>query len=295
MFRHLIPASLVFAFTAALSFAERPSIEVPAMVVIGGAQSGPAEEQPADETGRPNWTSHRRFGTTRVYIQKAPWEIGIEQWWRVRDNRDGTVQHKFQEEIEIGLPFRMQLDIYGDWFADGDSRAQYGDTAFELRWAMADWGRIPLNPTLYAEYKVAADGEDPDVYEFKLLLGEQLAPRLHWGLNVAFEVEMAHDRTREWQVSQGLSYSVIDDVFGVGIEMKWVNESVRLGRGDAENKFLIGPSVQWRPTHNTHIDLVALWGTNRDAQNFEGFVIFGIDLGKIGGESHYAPASVRSN
>ena len=159
MFRHLIPASLVFAFTAALSFAERPSIEVPAMVVIGGAQSGPAEEQPADETGRPNWTSHRRFGTTRVYIQKAPWEIGIEQWWRVRDNRDGTVQHKFQEEIEIGLPFRMQLDIYGDWFADGDSRAQYGDTAFELRWAMADWGRIPLNPTLYAEYKVAGDGE----------------------------------------------------------------------------------------------------------------------------------------
>ena len=294
--QHHLHIPLLLALASTAFAAKPPSIEVPAMVALPGHTTGLAEDRAADETGRPEWTSHRRFGTTRIYIQKAPWEIGFEQWWRVRDNRDGTVQHKFQEEIEVGLPFRMQLDIYGDWFADGDSRAQYGETAFELRWALADWGKIPLNPALYAEYKVAADGEDPDVYEFKLLLGQQLAPRLHWGLNVAFEVEMAHDRTREWQVSQGLSYSVIDDVLGVGLEMKWVNESVQFGRGDAENKFLIGPSVQWRPTHNTHLDLVALWGTNRDAQNFEGFVIFGIDLGKIGGgESHYAPASVRSN
>ena len=27
-----------------------------------------AENRPADETGRPQWTSHRRFTTTRVYI-----------------------------------------------------------------------------------------------------------------------------------------------------------------------------------------------------------------------------------
>ena len=84
------------------------------------------------------------------YIQKDPWEIGFEQWWRVRDKRDDTVEHKSQEEIEIGLPYRMQLDIYLDWFADGDSRARYSDVAFELRWALADWGKIPLNPTLYA-------------------------------------------------------------------------------------------------------------------------------------------------
>ena len=41
------------------------------------------EEQPVDETGRPEWTGARRFTGTRVYIQKAPWEFGIESWWRM--------------------------------------------------------------------------------------------------------------------------------------------------------------------------------------------------------------------
>lgn len=275
--------------------ADRPDLRIPAMLVTG-PMGELIEERAADGTGRPNWTSHRRFGTTRVYIQKAPWEIGFEQWWRVRDKRDDTVEHKFQEEIEIGLPYRMQLDIYLDWFADGDSRARYNDTAFELRYALADWGKIPLNPALYAEYKVVDPANGPDVYEFKLLLGEQLAPRFHWGLNAVFENEMGGERTREWQVSQGVSFTVIDEVFSVGLEMKWTHETTEFSRGEPEQGFLLGPSIQWCPTRNSHVDLVSLWGTNRDAPNLEAYVIFGIDLGKIGaGEHRYAPVSVRSN
>ena len=45
--------------------------------------------------------------------------------------------------------------------------------------------------------------------------------------------------------------------------MKWVNEASVI-RGEAEN-FHIGPSAQWRPTSNTHLDLTCMWGTNRDA------------------------------
>jgi hypothetical protein len=37
------------------------------------------EEQPVDVTGRPEWSSHRRFPTTRVYVQQAPGEVGLEQ------------------------------------------------------------------------------------------------------------------------------------------------------------------------------------------------------------------------
>jgi hypothetical protein len=135
----------------------------------------------------------------------------------------------------------------------------------------------------------------PDVYEFKLLLGQQLAPRLHWGLNVAYEQEIGGARTTEWQVNQGISYSVIDGVLGVGVEMKYVDESERGSRGKPERKFLIGPSVQIRPTKNTHLDLVATWGTNEDAQNFEGFIVFGYEFGKVTGERHYEPTSLRSN
>ncbi len=293
------PTKRLFAPLAVVAFAIAPLHATDpshAVIVTGTAgTSGLAEEQPVDESGRPAWTSHRRFANTRVYIQKAPWEVGVEQWFRFRDKRDGTSQSKFQEEIEIGLPYRMQLDIYADWEADQDRRARYTDTAFELRWAMADWGVIPLNPTLYGEYKVVDPGAGPDVYEFKLLLGQQLASRLHWGLNIAFEQEIGGSRTTEWQANQGFSYSVIDSVLGVGIEMKYVHESERHSRGEPEQKFLIGPSIQIRPTKNTHLDLVATWGTNGDAQNFEGFIVFGVDFGKISGERHYEPTMLRGN
>ena len=63
----------------------------------------------------------------------------------------------------------------------------------ELRWALADWGKIWGNPTLYAEYKFADEHWGPDVYEFKLLLGDQFAPRWHWGVNFVWE---AGDRRR---------------------------------------------------------------------------------------------------
>ena len=72
------------------------------------------EEQPADETGRPEWTGARRFAGTRVYIQKAPWEVGVESWWQLKHRRDGTTAHRLLQEVEIGLPGRMQLGLYTD-------------------------------------------------------------------------------------------------------------------------------------------------------------------------------------
>ena len=79
--RALFPALL-----AAMANAQPPpDSSLPEINVTG---SGLRENDPADETGRPEWTSHRRFTTTRVYLQQAPWEVGVEQWWRVRDNRD---------------------------------------------------------------------------------------------------------------------------------------------------------------------------------------------------------------
>ena len=97
-------------------------------------------------TGRPEWTSARRFTGTRVYIQQEPWEAGVESWWRLKNHRDGTISHRLLEEVEIGLPWRMQLDLYND--IEGDQRGRFHDQSFnvELRWALADWGKIWGNP-----------------------------------------------------------------------------------------------------------------------------------------------------
>ncbi len=258
--------------------------------VTSTATSGLAEERRIGETGRPEWTSARRFSTTRVYIQQEPWHIGVEQWWRLRDNRDDTVQNLFIEEIEIGLPYRMQLDIYENWTMDDERKARHDNLSVELRWALADWGKIPLNPTLYGEYKWVDKGSD--VFEFKLLLGDELLPRLHYGINIAYEKEFGNaDRTAEFQVSAGMSYSVIDSKVSIGVEAKYVRESTHFDRGEPEQKWLVGPSVQFRLTERLHVDLACLFGTNQDAQRHEGWFIIGYDFGKIGGESSYTPVS----
>ncbi len=254
------------------------------------------EQRTADDSGRPEWTSHRRFGNTRVYIQKAPGEFGVEQWWRMKRNHDGTTANRLQEEIEIGLPWRMQLDIYGNIEGDEHRDFHYDNTALELRWAMADWGRIPLNPTLYGEYKLKESGKyGPDVWEVKLLLGTDITPKLHWGFNFSREADLGGEKDVEWELTQGFSYSVIDEVLGVGVEMECGDESVAGERGHPERRFLIGPTIQIRPTKNTHLDLVAMWSTTQDGPGFQSFVIFGYDFGHGSGEHHYEPTVTRGN
>lgn len=76
--------------------------------------------------------------------------------------------------------------------------------------------------------------------------------------------------------------------------MKYVVETEQGARGEPTHKFVIGPSVQVKPTSRTHLDLVALFGTNEDSPRVEAFLIFRIEFGKIGG-GHYAPTSTRSN
>ncbi|MEO6785237.1 MAG: transporter [Chthoniobacteraceae bacterium] len=254
------------------------------------------EEQPVDETGRPEWTDARRFGNTRIYIQQAPWEVGVESWWRLKHHRDGTISHRLLEEVEIGLPCRMQLDLYNDIEGDGKGRFHYQSFNVELRYALADWGKIWGNPTFYGEYKFADHHWGPDVYEFKLLLGDQLAPRWHWGVNFVWEAETGAQREQEFQVTGGLSYSVIDDKLGVGIEAFYDHDSLKGARGNAAEEFSVGPSIQWRVTKNLHVDLNCMFGTNRDSDRQTGYLIIGYDFGPSESKQHgYTPISGRQN
>ena len=254
------------------------------------------EEIPKGEYQQPEWTMQRRFPTTRVYLQKAPWEGGFEQWWRGRFFRDGSAEHLFQEEIEVGLPYRMQMDLYENWVGDDKGHFRHHDVATELRWALADWGKIPLNPTLYGEWKFVDKFQGADVYEIKLLLGEELAPRLHWGFNAIYEQETGGGRATEWAFSQGVSYAVADQKLSAGLEMKFSHETEAGSRSKPEIKFLLGPSVQWRPTARTHLDLVPLVGATHDSPRVEAFVVFGFDFGS-GAKTRDvdAPASLRGN
>lgn len=287
--RTVIATAIIVIITVACAAAQDALTTTQSQPVIVRA-SILNEESLVGANQQPAWTAHRRFSTTRVYVL-PPWQVEFEQWWRGKFTRHGKSEHLFQSEIGIGLPYRFQIDVYENIaHADGATEAT---TQVEARWAFAEWGKIFLNPTLYAEWKF--NGDAPDAYELKLLLGAQLAPRWHWGFNLFYEQETGGARATELGFSQAVSYSAIDSKLSVGLEMNFEHVTERGSRGHPAIEFLIGPSIQWRPTPRAHLDLVPLFGATVDSPRVDVFIVFGIELGSGGGSKEIAaPVSARA-
>lgn len=254
-------------------------------VMVGGG-SGLREDNPNGAFGEPEWVKQRRFSLTRIYVQKDPWEMGVEQWYRVRTFDGGRVTQRSQMEFEMGLPNRMQLDIYEKAIHDNsdDKGWQQDEVSVELRYGLADWGVLPLNPALYVEYAFAHEGSD--VLESKILFGDDFGQGWHWGANLIHETQVWGDRTHEFAVSGGVSKTLVDSCFSVGLEGKWSHVS------NEKSEAIFGPSIQWRPTANTHLDLVALAGLNDASPNTECWLIFGFDFGGPSKDGGYKPTSL---
>ncbi len=252
-------------------------------VTVSGA--GLAEEVPDGAFGEPSWVRQRRFSLTRIYVQKDPGEIGVEQWWRTRFYDGGRVTQRLQTEVEIGLPYRMQLDLYEKIIHDNEGGGwKQDEVSVELRYAFADWDEIPANPALYLEYAFAHDG--PDILETKLLFGGDFRRGWHWGANVILEHELWDEQTNEYAIAGGISKSLIDSKLSFGVEGKagWV-------RGDT-TEVTLGPSLQWLPTENTHLDAVVLGGLTNSAPNAECWLIFGFDFGGGARGGGYKPTNL---
>lgn len=274
-----------------------PPTKLPEVVVTDNkpVESRPGwlqEEQTVGGNEQPEWTTRRRFSTTRVYVI-SPWQMEFEQWWKGKFLRHGKTEHLFQSEVEIGLPYRFQLDLYENIERTQSGTLRHQGNQVEARWALADWGKIPLNPTLYGEWKF--NDHEPDAYEVKLLLGDELAPRWHWGLNVFYEQQVGGGRESEAGASLAVSYTCVDEKLSVGLETNLERASGPNLEGKPAIEFLLGPSIQWRPTRRTHLDLVPLLGTTGDSPRVEAFIVFGIDFGP-GGSHHFprAPASAQT-
>lgn len=244
------------------------------------------EDKPIGDYGQPEWVKQRRFSTTRIHLQKNPWEMGVEEWYRVRTYDGGRVTQRSQTEFEMGLPYRMQLDIYEKTIHDNSDHKgwQQDEFAVELRYAFADWGALPLNPALYFEYAFAYEGSD--IIEPKILFGDDFGAGWHWGVNLIHETQVWGDKTPEWAISGGISKTLVDNLLSIGVEGKWT-------KPDSENyEAIFGPSLQWRPTDNTHLDLVTMGGLTNSSPNAECWLIFGYDFGGSSKIQGYKPTSL---
>lgn len=254
-----------------------------ARAVVEPVPGTPHEEERIGDYRQPRWTAQRRFPNTRIYVRPAG-TFGVEWWLEQKLSLEdlAQVRYRSQYELEFGLGHRLQSDVYLQTEQNGHQGPwQLESEKLELRWALADWGAIPLNPTLYAE--LAREHDAPPRIELKALAGEELASRLHFGLNLVWEHELGDRQENEYAITTGISYSIVDDVFSLGAEVKLetVDESgERLTFDDWE--LLGGPSLSWSPTPPMHVLLVALFGNETEGPEhtplFEPTLILGWEL-----------------
>lgn len=250
--------------------------EIPPTVVTAQRVSEYREEDRIGPYGQPSWTAYRRFPTTRVYV-RPPGSFGFEYWSRPKLPRHGPAEIQTQYEFEVGLPGRFQVDMYLVNNQTGnEGESSVNEQKLELRYALADWDEIPFNPTLYVE--LVNKDQAPDVLEYKLLLGGELKPSWHWGANLVLEHETGGELTNEYELTLGLSHTMEDEKWSLGGELKGSLTDTHADRGDYEQELKIGPSLQYRPFPNVHMDFAPLIGIGPDSPDAEIFFVLGYDF-----------------
>ena len=240
------------------------SWEYPAIEVTATRLAALREEDLIGSYAQPRWTATRRFPTTRVYIVPEG-KLEAEYWLRTTIDKDGHASYRSLYEAEFGLPHRFQFDVYFRTDQSGESGEIYNSEQLELRYALADWGKLPGNPTLYFEWIRHDQRDEPDQIEPKLLFGGDFCPRWHWGLNFVGEFQTGGDLEREYSVRSGVSYSVLDSKLAVGAECQASFTDTRADRGNFEDSVVVGPSFQYHPFPQMTINAAPLIGVTSDS------------------------------
>jgi hypothetical protein len=267
--------------------------------------------------GAPGAFSRSRFSPGVTAYVLPPWHFYFGEIYEGDIFRHGFPDHLFNQEIEMGLPGHFGIATEGQ-FERFNGGGGMQTISVEGRYAFADWGKIPLNPAVFAEYKFGVGtirhdegpppppgGEEeeggapkvPDAYELRLMLADEFFGRLEWAFNAFFEKENTGDRGREWGFAQSAVTPVLlpHEKLKVGVEMNYKNFTVKDTRGNPENIFVIGPTTSYRTSKSTRFDVSALFGCTQDSPVVQIFAVLSWQLGPGGEEQDIeAPVSTRN-
>lgn len=222
---------------------------------------------------QPLWTTIRMFPSTRVYVMNPPGTAMYEKWFDIRQRRDGPAQIRMRDEFTFGLGKRFQLDLYSHTVYDGengDKTFRWRGFSWEFRYALADWGKIWGNPTLYFETKMLDGrwGVEP-----KLLLGDKVGDNGIWGFNLIYEGNVSRIKElRKEELAYTASYAQI------------INENLTLGvsnmfrynnYGGGSKELYFGPLIQYRFSNKGYLSVEHMPGLNKAAYQSRSIIIFG--------------------
>jgi hypothetical protein len=293
------------------------------LAINNSVQGQTAAEQPIVVTGEevgsaygapPAFSRSRFSNLTNAYVL-PPWAFFFGEIYEGDAFRHGPPDHLFTQEIEMGLPYRLGVAVEST-FERFNGGGGASTVSVEGRYALADWNKIPLNPTLFVEYKFGVGpirheegpapppGEEeesgppqhPDAYEVRLLLAQDFGEKVEWAMNWFFEKENTGDRGREWGFAQSAAIPILlpNERLKAGVEMEYKNFTVKDTRGDPQHTFVIGPTIAWKPTRSTRIDVSPLFGCTDDSPRVQVFAVFSWLLGPGGEQGAEAPVSTRN-
>jgi hypothetical protein len=224
----------------------------------------------------PDWTQDRNFAGTRFW-KLDQGSFAIEQWWRLREPREGDGYQLLQTELAIGLSPRIQLDIYENLTNEEGSWTHEGNQ-IEARIAFDPvYGRTPLNPVLYLEWHprhLAADRA-----EARLLGGGQIwGPQLVGAVNLFYEQNVTKSMdgyvaNPEMGITAAAGFALTKWLRG-GAETKFALEKERWSDAEWEKQLLVGPNVTIRVIDDRlRLHATVLFGVTDDAKKIDSFVI----------------------
>src|SRR5438477_4424885 len=314
----LIPAALSLGVLGCLvaNQSVHAQITTDESIVVTG------EEVPSAYGAPPGFSRNRFSNLTNSYVLPpgAVYAGLIYQGDALHFNRP---DHGLTQEIELGLPCRFGVALENS-IESFRGRTQERTFSIEGRYALADWNKIPLNPTVFVEYKFGighilhdegppaplekGEAQDfldehkalPDAFEVRLLLAQDFGEKVEWAANFFFEQEIGGDRGREVGLAQSVMFPIClpNERLKIGAEMQFTSftdAGIREAGETPSYRMVIGPTIAWKPSKNTRLDISPLFGVTDDAPRASVFVVFSMLFGP-GGErpEAEAPASTRN-
>jgi hypothetical protein len=269
-----------------------------ARLTIGQTEVAPRVEVEAEPLpsayGAPPDLSRGRISTlTKSYVL-PPFGFELETIYEGDIFRGGPPRHLFTQEVEVGWPLRFDVAIQNEVRRFSGST---DDRSFSItgRYALADWNKIALNPTVFGEYK-AGFGAISDAVEFGLIMSRDFRHMIEWAMNWFVEQEVNGERSTNWGFAQSVEVPVLlpEERLEVGLEMQYLQKEKSIAQVAQPRGLVIGPTLAWRPTKTARFDLSPLFGCTGDSPRVEIFAVFSLSLGKATTGETETPISGRT-
>jgi len=125
-----------------------------------------------------------------------------------------------QTELEYGLTDRLDIGLYAVTEKKGSGALQYAKTKIRTRYRLAGPGRLFVDPALYFEYQLGANGRH-DKIEAKLLLSRDFGPGLNHNITFNAIAGKSREPGSRWETGYALGLSrVLSPKVTAGIELK---------------------------------------------------------------------------